>query len=147
MKVIRLSALRTGRLYLQEIFLVLISVTSWVYPQGQGRNAVRRIMSMKNSSDTNGNRTCDLPTCRAVPQPTAIQCSRSNLPGRQNYEKIGSRSGTNGTRDKRLQFLVGNPDRNKRLGKPNNNNMDTQRIWNLFIWIWISTSGCFSWRW
>jgi hypothetical protein len=25
--------------------------------------------------------------------------------------------------------------------------MDTQRIWNWFIWIWISTSGCFSWRW
>jgi hypothetical protein len=26
---------------------------------------------MKNSSDTNGNRTRDLPTCSAVPQPTA----------------------------------------------------------------------------
>ena len=31
----------------------------------------RRIMSMKNSSDTTGNRTRDLPTCSAVPQPTA----------------------------------------------------------------------------
>ena len=28
-------------------------------------------MSMKNSNDTLGNRTRDLPTCRAVPQPTA----------------------------------------------------------------------------
>ena len=28
-------------------------------------------MSMKNSSDTIGNRTRDLPTCSAVPQPTA----------------------------------------------------------------------------
>jgi len=28
-------------------------------------------MSMKNSNDTIGNRTRDLPTCRAVPQPTA----------------------------------------------------------------------------
>jgi len=29
-------------------------------------------MSMKNSSDTIGNRTRDLPTCSAVPQPTAL---------------------------------------------------------------------------
>jgi hypothetical protein len=25
---------------------------------------------MKNSNDTTGNRTCDLPACSAVPQPT-----------------------------------------------------------------------------
>jgi hypothetical protein len=29
-------------------------------------------MSMKNSNDTIGNRTCGLPTCSAVPQPTAL---------------------------------------------------------------------------
>ena len=28
---------------------------------------------MKNSSDTMGNRACDLPTCSAVPQPTALR--------------------------------------------------------------------------
>ena len=32
--------------------------------QPQGRRAVRRIMSMKNSNDTIGNRTRDIPTCR-----------------------------------------------------------------------------------
>jgi hypothetical protein len=29
-------------------------------------------MSMKNSSETIGNRTCDLPTCRAVPQEESL---------------------------------------------------------------------------
>jgi hypothetical protein len=29
-------------------------------------------MSMKNSSDTIGNRTCDLPACSTMPQPTAL---------------------------------------------------------------------------
>ena len=38
-------------------------------------SAGERIMSMKNSSDTIGNQTRDLPTCSAVPQPTALPCA------------------------------------------------------------------------
>jgi len=33
----------------------------------QGRTAIGRIMSMKNSSDTISNRTSDLPICSTVP--------------------------------------------------------------------------------
>jgi hypothetical protein len=70
MKVVRLSALCTGCLYPQEGFLVLISVKRLSRPQGH--NATERIKSLKNSSDSTGNRTRDLLACSAVPQPTAL---------------------------------------------------------------------------
>ena len=65
MKVVRLSALLTSRLYPP----VNIPVThfSLRLSQPQGHSAARRIMSMKNSNDTIGNRTRDHPTCSAVP--------------------------------------------------------------------------------
>jgi hypothetical protein len=42
-------------------------------------------MSMKNSKDTIGNRTRDLPACSAVPQPTAP------LHAPQNWNTIGGK--------------------------------------------------------
>jgi len=64
-----LSALRIGRLYP----LANIPGTHFCYrlSQPQGHSAAGRIMSMKNSNDTIGNRTRDLPGCSSVPQPTA----------------------------------------------------------------------------
>ena len=61
MKVVRLSALRTGCLYPPG------SIPGTRFCQRlsrpQGHSAVRRVMSLKNSNDTIGNRTRDLPTC------------------------------------------------------------------------------------
>jgi len=69
MRVARLSALRTGRLYPQEISLVLISIRGWVNPRAVV--AAGRVVTIKNFNNTIGNRTHDLPACSAAPQPTA----------------------------------------------------------------------------
>ena len=69
MKVVRLSDLRTGRLYPPGN----TPGTHYCYrlSQPQGHSVAGRIMSMKNSNDTIENRTRDLPACSAVPQTTA----------------------------------------------------------------------------
>jgi len=75
MKVVRLSAPRTGRLYHPGN----IPGTHFCYrlSQAQGHSAAGRIVSMKNSNDIIWNRTRDLPTCSAVPQPTAPPRARN----------------------------------------------------------------------
>jgi len=62
MKVVRLSALRTGRLYplpprKYSWYSLLLEAES----TPRGHSAASRIMSMKNSRETIGNRTRDLP--------------------------------------------------------------------------------------
>jgi len=42
-------------------------------------------MSMKNSNDTIGNRTRDLPACSAVPQPTESPRARKLLKGMNEF--------------------------------------------------------------
>jgi hypothetical protein len=74
MKVVGLSALPTGRLYLQELLLVLILLEA---ESPQDHSATGRIMTMKYSNDIIENQTHDIPACSAVPQPTVLPRSHA----------------------------------------------------------------------
>jgi len=75
MKVVRLSVLRAGSLYPPRNIPGTHFCSTLSQPQGH--SAAGRIMSMKNSNDTIGNRTRDFLACSAIPQPTAPSCSPS----------------------------------------------------------------------
>jgi hypothetical protein len=74
-KVVRLSALRTGRLYFKRLRRL------------QGRGAAGRINSMIIPNDPTGNRIRDLPACSAVPLPSAPP-RRTAWPRVQTINKI-----------------------------------------------------------
>ena len=69
--VVSLSALGTGLLYSQEIFLVLISARSRV--DSRAMVQLEGLKSMKNHNYPVGTRTRDLPAFGAMPQPNSYQ--------------------------------------------------------------------------
>ena len=105
MKVVRLSALRTGRLYPPG------NIPSTHFCQGlsqpQGHSAAGRIMPMKNSNDTIGNRTRDHPACSAVPQPTMPPYALCTAGRTSLYERSIPRKGA--THNKHKRKIYGSP--------------------------------------
>jgi hypothetical protein len=56
----------------------------WGLSRPQGHSAAGRIMSMKNSNDTIGNRSRNLPVCSSVPQPLRHRVPLHHLKTKRN---------------------------------------------------------------
>jgi hypothetical protein len=69
---VRLSVLRAGRPLPAGRFLVLISVRGWV--DSRAIMILEELGQLKNSNDHIGTRTCDLPACGIISQPTTLSC-------------------------------------------------------------------------
>jgi len=77
MKVVSLSAQRTGRLYSPGNIPGTHFCKRLIQPQVH--SAAGRNTSMNNSNNTIGNRTRDLPTCNAVPQDQFIRILKNKI--------------------------------------------------------------------
>jgi hypothetical protein len=87
MNVVRFQLGAPAAFTTHEIILVFFSVRGCVEPRS---SVAGRIMSMKNSSYTIGNRTRVLPACSAVAQPTAPPAAcpiQRALPYINNFKK------------------------------------------------------------
>jgi hypothetical protein len=70
-KVVKLSAVDTGRPYPSGNTCIPGTQFYWRLSRPRGHSVAVRIMSMKNSNDIIGNRTRDFLVCSSVPQPIA----------------------------------------------------------------------------
>jgi hypothetical protein len=59
------------------------------FSRSQGHIAAGMFKSMENLKDLIGDRTCDLPACSAVPQPTASPHTSIDWSGKGNYMDLG----------------------------------------------------------